>query len=192
MSFSSDTYRKNPKISDIRNIFCNQHKSGKRWLFLREMHPKDAEWIANSVDPNQTARSRLILVCTVCPDLSVRKLRSITVFMTTLLLRSSSVSAYYALCIVSIWANACRNQQKDLWTQQRLRSAWASAQSDQHPPSLIRVFAVRLEKPWILSYQHIAQWRLLGGRTGRFFFFLFVCFFVIEWLICTDFYLWAV
>ena len=38
------------------------------------MHPKDAEGIANSVDPDQTA----IWVCTVCPDLSVRKLRNIT------------------------------------------------------------------------------------------------------------------
>ena len=33
------------------------------------MHPKDAEGIANS----------LIWVCTVCPDLSVRKLRNITI-----------------------------------------------------------------------------------------------------------------
>ena len=33
------------------------------------MHPKDAEGIANSVDPDQT----------VCPGLSVRKLRKITV-----------------------------------------------------------------------------------------------------------------
>ena len=41
------------------------------------MHPKDADGIANSVDPDQTAP--LIQVCTVCPDLSVRKLRIITV-----------------------------------------------------------------------------------------------------------------
>ena len=41
------------------------------------MHPKDAEGIANSVDPDQTAPS-LIWVCTVCPDLSVRKLRKIS------------------------------------------------------------------------------------------------------------------
>ena len=39
------------------------------------MHPNDAEGIANSVDPDQTAP--LIWVCTVCPDLSVRKLRNI-------------------------------------------------------------------------------------------------------------------
>ena len=36
------------------------------------MHPKDADGMANSVDPDQTAsRSSLILVCTVCLDLSV-------------------------------------------------------------------------------------------------------------------------
>ena len=29
------------------------------------------------------------------------------------------------------WAAARQNQQNDLWAQQRLRSAWASAQSDQ-------------------------------------------------------------
>ena len=40
------------------------------------MRPKDAEGIANSVDPDQTA---LIWVCTVCPGLCVRKLRIITV-----------------------------------------------------------------------------------------------------------------
>ena len=41
------------------------------------MSPNDAEGMANSVDPDQTA---LIWVCTVCPDLSVQKLRNITVF----------------------------------------------------------------------------------------------------------------
>ena len=47
------------------------------------MSPNDADGMANSVDPDQTAplgasRSSLILVCTVCPSLSVRKLRNIT------------------------------------------------------------------------------------------------------------------
>ena len=41
------------------------------------MHPKDADRMANSVDPDQTApfRSSLVLVCTVCSDLSVPILR---------------------------------------------------------------------------------------------------------------------
>ena len=44
------------------------------------MHPKDAEGITDRVDPDQTAPlGALIWVCTVCPDLSVRKLRNITV-----------------------------------------------------------------------------------------------------------------
>ena len=41
------------------------------------MHPKDAEGIANSVDPAQTAVWSGF--CTVCPDLSARKLKNITV-----------------------------------------------------------------------------------------------------------------
>ena len=40
------------------------------------MCPKCADGMANSVDTDQTAP---IWVCTVCPDLSVRKLRIITV-----------------------------------------------------------------------------------------------------------------
>ena len=42
-----------------------------------------------------------------------------------------------------------------LYAQRRLRSAWASAQSDQ-----IRVFAVRMKKLWVLSYPLSAQRRL--------------------------------
>ena len=37
---------------------------------------------------------------------------------------------------------------KWLWAQWRLRSAWASAQSDQSSPSLIRVFAVHSKCSW--------------------------------------------
>ena len=42
------------------------------------MDPNDADEMANSVDLDQ--RSSLIWVCTVCPGLSVQKLRIITVF----------------------------------------------------------------------------------------------------------------
>ena len=47
---------------------------------------KDADRMASSVDCNQTAPSELcssslIRVCTVCPDLSVRKLRIIKVIL---------------------------------------------------------------------------------------------------------------
>ena len=43
------------------------------------MSPNDAGGMANSVDPDQTAPC-LIWVCTVCPGISVRKLRIIMVF----------------------------------------------------------------------------------------------------------------
>ena len=51
-----------------------------------------------------------------------------------------------------IWALTWQNQQNDC-AQRRLRSAWASAQ-------LIRVFAVRMKKAWVLSYPLSAQRRL--------------------------------
>ena len=49
------------------------------WLYHRVMSPNDADGTANSVDPDQTARSSLIWVCTVCPGIPVRKLMIITV-----------------------------------------------------------------------------------------------------------------
>ena len=50
------------------------------------MSSKDADRMANSVDPDQTAPlGSLIWVCTVCPGISVRKLRIITVFLTYIL-----------------------------------------------------------------------------------------------------------
>ena len=46
------------------------------------MSPKDVDGIANSEDPDQTAPlGAVIWVCTVCPDLSVPKLRIIAVFL---------------------------------------------------------------------------------------------------------------
>ena len=52
---SKTQIRKFPKYSDTPKNYCNHPKSWKRWLFLTVMHPKDAEGIANSVDPDQTA-----------------------------------------------------------------------------------------------------------------------------------------
>ena len=47
------------------------------------------------------------------------------------------------------------------WQNQQTECAY-SKDSDQpgHPPSLIRVFAVRMKKPWVLSYPLSAQRRL--------------------------------
>ena len=39
---------------------CNHPKRFTKWLFLSVLHPKDAEGIANSVDPDQTAPLRVV------------------------------------------------------------------------------------------------------------------------------------
>ena len=66
------------------------------------MNPKDADEMANSVDPDQTApRSSLIWVCTVCPIISVRKLRIIIVL--------PKKSARFATSCVKIYIETCIN-----------------------------------------------------------------------------------
>ena len=48
-------YRKDPKNSDTQKICCNHAKIWTRWFYRIVMHLKDADGIANSVDPDQTA-----------------------------------------------------------------------------------------------------------------------------------------
>ena len=50
-----------------------------------------------------------------------------------------------------------------------LRAYAPSEDSDQpvHPPSLIRVFVVRMKTPWVLSYPLSTQRRLIWVFTGR-------------------------
>ena len=50
-----DTYRKFPKYSDTQKICCNHSKIWTMWLYHRVMSPNDADGMANSVDPDQTA-----------------------------------------------------------------------------------------------------------------------------------------
>ena len=66
---------------------------------------------------------------------------------------------------IFIWAATCQNQQSDFAP---------SEDSDQpgHPPSLIRVFAVRMKKTWVLSYALSAQRRLWSDWAHSH----FVCF----------------
>ena len=72
LCFISD-YCKFPKYSDTQNICCNHSKIWIMWLYHRVMCPDDADGMANSVDPDQTAPlGSLIWVCTVCPGISVR------------------------------------------------------------------------------------------------------------------------
>ena len=48
-------YRKFPKYSDTQKICCNHSKIWTLWLYHRVMSRNDADGMANSVDPDQTA-----------------------------------------------------------------------------------------------------------------------------------------
>ena len=48
-------YRKFPKYLDTQKICCNHFKIWTMWLYHRVMSPNDADGMANSVDPDQTA-----------------------------------------------------------------------------------------------------------------------------------------
>ena len=53
-------YRKNAKIWDTSNNCHNCPKNRKVWCNIALMHPKDADGMANSVDPDQTASSKAV------------------------------------------------------------------------------------------------------------------------------------
>ena len=74
-------YRKIPKFWDAKIFAIIYLKFKQKKPNFRELRQNDANGIANSEDPDQTApRSSLIWVCTVCPDLSVRKLTVCTAY----------------------------------------------------------------------------------------------------------------
>ena len=48
-------YRKSPNFSDAQNVWCNHPKIQIKRFYHMALHPKDADSIANSEDPDQTA-----------------------------------------------------------------------------------------------------------------------------------------
>ena len=52
---AGSVYRKFPKYSDTPKNRCNRSKIWTMWLCHRVMSPNDADRMANSVDPDQTA-----------------------------------------------------------------------------------------------------------------------------------------
>ena len=55
MNYLQTIYRKNLKISDTWKSCCYHPKIGIVSFYNRVMSPKDADRMANSVDPDQTA-----------------------------------------------------------------------------------------------------------------------------------------
>ena len=62
-------YRKTPKNLDTHTAYCDNPKIWLIWIFHREMRPEDADGIANSVGPDQTAPGRHCLLRPVCPKI---------------------------------------------------------------------------------------------------------------------------
>ena len=56
----NDNYRKNSKIWDTSNNCHNCPKNRNVCCNIALMHPKDADGMANSVDPDQTASSEAV------------------------------------------------------------------------------------------------------------------------------------
>ena len=50
-----NAYRKFPKYLDTQKIYCNHSKIWTMWLYHRVLRPNDADGMASSVDPDQTA-----------------------------------------------------------------------------------------------------------------------------------------
>ena len=76
-------YRKFPKYSDTQKICCKHPKSLTRWRFLKSNSSKRCRGNCKQCRPwsDCSSRSSLIWVCIVCPNLSVRKFRIITVLI---------------------------------------------------------------------------------------------------------------
>ena len=73
-------YHKTPKCLDTHKICCNQLNIWTKWLYHRVMCPKDAD-SDNGKQCRPWSDCSLIWIYTVCPALSVRKLRIIKVFL---------------------------------------------------------------------------------------------------------------
>ena len=62
-------------IRTPKQICCNHSKIWSMWLYHRVMSPNDAEGMANSVDPDQTAPLRQLRIITVCIQCRLLKLQ---------------------------------------------------------------------------------------------------------------------
>ena len=165
------SYHKTPKNSDTPKNYCNSPKIWLIWIVHRVMCLNDADGMANSVDPDQTApwhssRSSLIWVYTVYSDLSVHTYRNITVAVVLYWLKLITViftlpklfvfKIYTDFCILHIYIvkelfKVCEyNCNKLLSHLMTKPTKWlcSSEDSDQHGhlPGLIRVFAVRIRE----------------------------------------------
>ena len=108
------------------------------------MSPNDADGKANSVDPDQT----VIWVCTICPGISIRKLRIITVRTkesVSWMLWNSLVKDLRIGCLIS--TVVIRNHKIRASSQENLSSGFATRSDSNRPAQLQRL--ARDLKFWI-------------------------------------------
>ena len=99
-------YRKNPKKSDTRKKCCNYPKIGTVLFYYRVMSPKDADGMANSVDPDQTQGtvwSGSTLFAQTCLSENLRSLRYIFWTQYCMLKFQDSHSIFGVVQIFRIW-----------------------------------------------------------------------------------------
>ena len=81
------TYHKFPKYSDTQKFCCNHSKIWTRWLYHRVMSPNNADRMANSVDPDQTAPvwsgSALFAQTCLSKNLGTLRYKTVTGFKST-------------------------------------------------------------------------------------------------------------
>ena len=116
---SSETNVKIPKIGHPKNC-CSYPKHWTKWLYHKVMHLKDVD-----------RKSSLIWVYTVCSDGLSKHLGTLQ---------------YY--CLLTLICSQNLRYLNRIVTKTNKMACAPSKDSDQlgHPPSLIRVFAVRLKK----------------------------------------------
>ena len=128
------------------------------WLYHRVMSPKDADRMANSVDPDQTdclSRSSLIWVYTVFPSLSVGKLWTIIKYepphdkTNEMTVRPGKTQISLGCC--PVWSESSLSAQRKLGP---LATHWAQSENTDQTgrmPRLIWVFAGRTVSLLVLS-----------------------------------------
>ena len=118
------------------------------WLYHRVMSPKDADGIANSVDPDQTRRS-LILVYTVCTGLYVRKLGIIHVKKPSSFLEGQVIylgrsSAFRNSYQLNIWLVGLEMSEKTLerpWTWTKLKQKFSHCRNSRGTALLLQILS---------------------------------------------------
>ena len=128
---------------------------------LLQCKPRDAEQLPSRHNfqsaPHNHLRLLTMSVNRAKPEtMTIVKSTNITFILKCVLLQALNMWLGQTYCVLHDserlsncnWATSWQNQQNDICAQRRIRSAWASAKSDQR----LRCRSVRMEKHWVLSY----------------------------------------